>query len=126
MHTDCCYVVFSEKAWVAFGNPPPKEKYGATRHKWLPSKDPEHKKYDLRTPGLFHVEFEGTTIIALSPKTYYAEGPDPNDPEGLIIKMSTKGLPKRQNKFKKQDFLNVLSSGISMSGVVKNFRAYGG
>jgi hypothetical protein len=126
MDTDSMYVAFSNKDWESLVKPHRKAHYLENRHKWLPSKDLAQSKFDSRTPGLFHVEFEGTCVIALSPKTYYAEGPDPKNPDGIIIKMSTKGLPKRQNNITKQDFLQVLKTGISKSGIVKNFRVHRG
>jgi hypothetical protein len=81
--------------------------------------------HDNRKPGLFHIEFEGNFICALNPKTYYAEGPDPadpTDPERRVEKLSTKGCPKKINRFRKLDFYGVLRSGRSVDGQVRNFR----
>jgi hypothetical protein len=36
--------------------------------------------------------------------------------------MSTKGCPKKTNAFTKQQFLDVLSSGKSVTGHVRNFK----
>ena len=48
-------------------------------------------KYHDSTPGLFKAEFQGTRMIALTSKCYYA-----NDGE-LHPKISCKGVSKKQN-----------------------------
>lgn len=50
---------------------------------------PHHTAIDLRTPGLFKVEFEGTEMIALSPKTYIVTSLLRNE-----TKYSSKGVNK--------------------------------
>jgi hypothetical protein len=126
--TDSMYVAFSAKDWESLVWPDRREHYLANRHNWLPRRpedahlDSPDDPRDNRTPGLFHIEFEGDFICALNPKTYYAEGPDKDDPAKKIIKLSTKGCPKKINNFRKEQFLEVLESGKSVAGQVRNFR----
>ena len=49
-------------------------------------------KWIEREPGMFKLEFEGTSMISLSSKCYYGE-----DEKGKI-KASSKAMQKRQNK----------------------------
>jgi hypothetical protein len=124
--TDSLYLAFSKADWESLVPKEQREEYEADRNNWLPrraSEDPEGAKFDARTPGLFHVEFQGNCIIALNPKTYYAEGVDPLDPENRIItKTSTKGCPKRQNKLTRQQFMSVLKTKQSVSAEVRSIR----
>ena len=126
MDTDSIYMAFSSEDWESLVKPELAEQYAAERHLWLPydpalnfPAPPPDQICDNRTPGLFHIEFKGDLICALNPKTYYAEG---QHGEQKVVKTSTKGLPKRQNSFIKEQFVDVLSSGQSVAGQVRNFR----
>lgn len=73
-------------------------------------------QYDIRTPGLFKVEFSGHGIVALNSKTYFCW----ND-ETHSTKHSSKGLSKTTNSFTKDTFLKVLHSRSPKEGVNKGF-----
>lgn len=73
-------------------------------------------KYSSRTPGLFHVEFEGDFIIALSSKCYYC-GPNP--------KISSKGISKKHNNLTEADYTNILRNKSTATGLNKGFRVRG-
>jgi len=119
--TDSMYVAFAAEDWESLVKPELRDEYQRTRHDWLPMppdavQDPNDLRDD-RTPGLFHIEFQGDFICALNPKTYYAENSNADN-----IKISTKGCPKRINNFRRRQFLEVLRTGKSVSGHVRNFR----
>lgn len=76
----------------------------------------EAAKYSSRTPGLFHVEFRGDYIVALSSKCYYC-GPNP--------KISSKGISKRHNKLTEDDYYNILANKTTATGLNKGFRLKG-
>ena len=59
--------------------------------------------YDKRTPGLFKTEFKGTQMISLNSKTYICLDQISND-----VKISCKGLIKKQNTINVEDFKKVL------------------
>ena len=124
--TDSMYVAFSSKQWEQLVRPGLVDEYRLTRHDWLPreadgchdnGRDDDPR--DNRTPGLFHIEFQGDFICALNPKTYLAQG---GCGDAAVCKMSTKGCPKKINDFVRQDFLDVLRSGKSLTGQVRNFK----
>jgi hypothetical protein len=123
--SDSFYIAFSREDWEQLVKPARAEEYVNTRHHWLPhhpDADPAAAVFDARTPGLFHVEFTGDCVIALNPKTYYAEGFDPKDTTKRIVKRSTKGCPKKLNDFRKEQFLEVLRTHRSISGEVRSLR----
>lgn len=70
--------------------------------------------HDRRTPGLFKEEFIGDGIVALNSKTYYCW-------KGEDSKYSTKGISKKLNVPTKEQFLGVLSTKQSVSGINKGF-----
>ena len=74
----------------------------------------ESKKYHTRTPGLFKVEFEGTSIVSLCSKTYYCSGEKD--------KLSCKGVIKCQNNLTKQHYLDVLYSTTPKLCTNRGFR----
>jgi len=69
----------------------------------------ESFNFHRRTPGLFKQEFRGKGIIALNSKTYFCFGDEGN-------KLSTKGIMKRCNDIKKEEFLNVLNNKSRVHG----------
>lgn len=71
--------------------------------------------FDKRTPGLFKLEFEGRGIVALNSKTYFCIADHG-------YKMSSKGINKAQNAFTFQQFLTVLKTKDSISGMNRGFR----
>ena len=72
-------------------------------------------KYDRRTPGLFKEEFEGIGMVALNPKTYCCWSEDDSE------KYSSKGLSKRTNRLTKENFMSVLQTKNSLTGINKGF-----
>ena len=72
------------------------------------------KRHDLRTPGLFKVEWKGRGIVGLCSKTYYCFGEQD--------KLACKGLSKRQNALTKEIYLQVLNTQQSGSGTNIGFR----
>ena len=75
-------------------------------------------RFHTRTPGLFKLEFEGTGMISLCSKTYFAYNEKAN-------KISCKGLNKSLNKLCKEDFKRVLDSQVAGSGINIGFRSNG-
>ena len=68
-----------------------------------------------REPGLYKVEAEAEGTVALCSKTYFMWN-------GESTKLSTKGLSKVTNSFKKDDFLKVLNTRVSGSGINRGLR----
>ena len=139
MDTDSLYFAVSGSTLEAVIRPELRETFYREKHLWFPSEscdlhreayvqaggtwDPpvccsERRKYDVRTPGLFKMEWEGDGIIALCSKTYYCLGE--------TSKASTKGLSKRQNEITFQNFVDVLEKQKSGSGVNRGFRVHAG
>ena len=78
----------------------------------------DRKDFDLRTPGLFKLEYKGDGIVALCSKTYICFG-------GKKDKCSTKGLNKKLNKLTKERFLKVIQEQKSGGGINKSFKTDG-
>ena len=76
----------------------------------------EHIKYDRRTPGLFKVEAEGTSMIALCSKTYILKQADDR------VKFSCKGMNKARLESPYAAFNAVLQSGKPYQGTNQGFR----
>ena len=71
-------------------------------------------RHDMRTPGLFKVEFEGTGMVALNSKTYYCWSND-------SCKYSSKVISKSTTQFCKNNFVGVLQGIGSVHGTNKGF-----
>ena len=67
-----------------------------------------------REVGLFHIEFEGSAFAGLSPKCYYCVGEKD--------KYSAKGVSKKLNKIKFEDFKSVIQSSKPVSITNRGFR----
>ena len=63
-------------------------------------------KYHNRTPGLFKAEFQGTRMIALMSKCYYAENARSKP------KFSCRNVSKRQNPMSWERYLEALKGSI--------------
>ena len=74
-------------------------------------------KWRNRTPGLFKLEFEGTRGIALCSKCYYME----NEEKKNKVKMSSKGVSKRQNKLSWEKYEAALN-GVVDRATNRGFR----
>lgn len=102
----------------------------------------EHELWDSRTPGKFKKEFTGHSILALNAKTYicskddrelalefpYPENPSIDDQKRIDDvrvshkhKVSSKGLSKHTNNLTDDQFLSVLQSKDSVSGINTGF-----
>ena len=87
MDTDSLYMAISGNLIDDIERPQLQEEYNNEgKAKFLST-----SKYHDRTPGLFKAEFQGTRMIALMSKCYYAEYVK------LKPKFSCKGVSKKQN-----------------------------
>ena len=75
-----------------------------------------HELFDKRTPSLLKLEFFGHRIVALTPKTYIC-----NKEQNRRIKLASKGLSTKLNKFHMDTYLNVLKTKRSRLGTNKGF-----
>ena len=118
MDTDSAYMALSAKTIEELVKPELRQEYQAEKHQWFPRDDTnEHAAFDKRTPGLFKQEWAGEGFVGLCSKSYYCFGAED--------KCSCKGLNKRQNNIKKEDFLQVLKTRIPGKGVNRGFRTLG-
>jgi len=141
MDTDSLYGAFAANDFDDLIKPEMRRNYFEVQHRWFPIAvcdthrakyvetrmegkiwEPSHccrerAAFDKRTPGLFKKEWEGTGIICLCSKTYFCYD-DTNENN----KLSCKGLNKNHNAFKREDFLQVLQSQRSGSGINVGFR----
>ena len=131
MDTDSAYVAFSNADWKSLMKPAYRKHYDehmAVAHSlgsgykpdsdfhWFPRDCcVEHSAYDKRTPGLFKLEWSGEGIVGLCSKTYFCFGGDGE-------KLSCKGIQQKRNHLSKEQYLNVLASRQSGSGINRGFR----
>ena len=78
--------------------------------KGVKSKFLSTSKYDERTPGLFKLEFQGTRMIALTSKCYFAENQIDNK-----TKVSCKGVSRKQNEISWKRYMNALDGSKDMA-----------
>ena len=118
MDTDSMYMALSSESINDIIRPESKEEYdNGSKAEFLST-----SKYHDRTPGLFKAEFQGTRMIALTSKCYYAED------KKMKSKISCKGMSKKQNKMTGTRYLEALSGSrdkaintgfrISRNGVI--------
>lgn len=89
-----------------------------TSQQWLPDECCKTiAKFDSRTVGKFHTEWEGQGVIALSSKCYYCIGNE--------TKYSSKGLSKRHNHLTEKEYLHTLTNQKITHGVNRGFRVKG-
>lgn len=74
-------------------------------------------KYDSRTIGKFHTEFEGTCVIALASKTYYCTG--------ATSKHSAKGISRRTNNLDSESYKDVLETATISQAINKGMKVRG-
>lgn len=86
----------------------------------------EEYNYDMRTPGLFKIEWQGDKMISLCSKTYVAVNSELDDAAKDKMKLSCKGLSKRTNKLLYDHYDQVLKTGESYTGVNCGFRSLPG
>lgn len=144
MDTDSLYMALSSNSLDAVVKPQLKEEYFREKPKWIPTpvcnkhlndyvtaKTSSQEwvplecckaslKYNLRTPGLFKIEWEGAGIICLNSKTYMCFSHA--DQNKVCQKWSAKGVVKKQNVLTPNDFLTVLQTKQSQSITNTNFK----
>ena len=118
MDTDSLYIAWSGKNIDDLAKPELREEY----HNGGKAKFLSMSKYHDRTPGLFKQEFQGTRMIALTSKCYYADtcgsasGQDDKSrsmPLGSsTAKCSCKGVSKMQNSMSWERYLEALNGSI--------------
>ena len=104
MDTDSMYMALSSKSIDDIIKPELREEYdngGKAEFLILST-----SKYHNRTPGLFKAEFQGTRMIALTSKCYYAED------EKMKSKISCKGVSKERNEMTWNGYLEALSRSL--------------
>ena len=89
MDTDSNYMAISGERLEDIVRPELKAEFDAEKHKWL-----AWDKWSGRTPGLFKLEYEGSRMIALCSKCYFADAGEGGEKK----KFSTKGMSKTQNE----------------------------
>ena len=99
MDTDSNYMAISGEKLEDIIRPELRAEFEATKKQWL-----AWDKWSGRTPGLFKLESEGSGMIALCSKYYFAKG-EKN-------KFSTKGMSKKQNEINWQRFKAALNGSI--------------
>ena len=99
MDTDSNYMAISGDKLEDVIRPEMRAEFEATKRQWL-----AWDKWSGRMPGLFKLESEGSGMIALCSKCYFAKG-EKN-------KFSTKGMSKKQNEITWQRFKAALNGGI--------------
>lgn len=148
MDTDSAYMAISAKSLEDVVKEDMREEFYSEWGKWFPAEacelheadwikrkvdrtplpEPPHlcckqrKEYDKRTPGLFKLEWSGDGIIALCSKSYMCFD---NDDE-TVNKVSTKGLSKRLNSIRKENFMKVLQTTEPVQGINRSFRMHEG
>jgi hypothetical protein len=142
MDTDSNYLALSADKLEDIIRPHLREEFFTNMHKWFPTEACEahradfvktktngdlwtpqecclaHFKSELRTPGLFKVEYVGDAIISLCSKTYCAENWEEQN-----TKFSSKGISKRQILNPMDIYRKVLTDKKFASGVNIGFRA---
>lgn len=139
--TDALYIAFSEKNMFLAVYPQKQHTFAQEYDKWF-AKDfcDKHKtdffaamfagkewlkdkccqteaKFDSRTVGKFHSEWEGKGVVALCSKCYYCIGSKP--------KFSSKGVSKVHNDLSEKDYMSVLANQNISTGTNKGFRVKG-
>ena len=103
MDTDSNYTAWSGENFIDLVKPELREEY----HNGRQAKFLSTSKYHDRTPGLFRQVFQGTMMIALTCKSYYAED------DMSRAKFSCKGVTKKQNHMSWERYLEALNGSIN-------------
>ncbi|KAJ8314770.1 hypothetical protein KUTeg_006920 [Tegillarca granosa] len=140
MDTDSAYLAISGKCIDDVIKPNMRSKYeeglrgycndteikaDATIH-WFPRTCcKKHSKHDIRTAGLFKIEYEGEEMVSLCSKTYIVRKmvkDQQTEKETDEFKFSSKGVNKRNVQEPMNIFRNVLQSGIAATTTNRGFR----
>ena len=117
MDTDSLYLALSAETLDELVKPHLREEWKLAKKKWFPRTDtPENEAYDLRTPGLFKIEWSGDGFVGLLAKTYFCY----NISDIINDKYSAKGISKTL-KLSRELFKNVLTTRDSCSQTNKGF-----
>ena len=127
--TDSLYFACSQENYKNAVKPEKREEFKIEKDRWLvrdtcevhSDRDKGCKDclYDLRTPGLFKIEFSGNKFVGLCSKTYFCGSDTESD------KVRCKGLNARNNKLTLDDFLDVLEYQNAKGGKNISFRTDG-
>ena len=109
MDTDSLYMAISGESIEDLIKPELREDYEKNKKNFIPT-----TKYDIRTPGLFKMEFKGNRMITLASKCYYADN-------NADQKVSNKGIQKRLNPKTWEDFQAALNGHTDIA-LNKGFR----
>ena len=115
MDTDSMYLALTEDNIEKILKPEMKEQYEKNKHLWFVT-----KKEDKRTPGLFKIEFEGDSMVALCSKMYYCTKKKNNVKEK--DKLSCKGVSKKINNLSIKEYKQVLFTKKPLKALNKGFR----
>ena len=149
MDTDSFYIAISGNSLEDIIKPNKRRDFFKNFHRWFPAQACEfhreefiqtkyngktwnpsyscciqHIVNEKRTPGLMKTEWIGDGCIALNSKTYFCFSYDETGCE-TNIKVASKGLNKKQNKFTKEKYFNVLKTKNNGFGVNIGFRTDG-
>jgi len=106
MDTDSSYMAISKDRLEDVVRPELKAEFEAEKREWL-----AWDKWSGRMPGLFKQEFEGSRMIALCSKCYFADEGEVGEKQ----KFSTKGMSKTQNELTWQWFRKALEGSRDMA-----------
>ncbi|XP_063691101.1 uncharacterized protein LOC134823531 [Bolinopsis microptera] len=105
MDTDSLYLAVSGMDLDSVVKPEMTQEWEEAKKEWFPRIDSKsNAAYDLRTPGLFKMEWEGDGFVGLAAKTYYCFHNNSPDKD----KHSAKGI-NRNFRLSKEDYLKVLN-----------------
>ena len=113
MDTDSAYLALSTLTFEEAIKPHMLEEYHREKHLWFPRED--HHMYDMRTPGLFKIEWQGTEFLGLCSKTYYCSGSQD--------KFAAKGVSRKNVTM--DVYRQVLATKQTATGVNRGMRMKG-
>ena len=115
--------------------PEQREAFARERHRWLSNTAGGKKD---RTPGLFKVEFEGSRMVCLAPKSYFADRGNVSLGEGCEacarvissrcsqhaaeVHLSSKGVSKKTNALTFELYKRTLDTNEPLESVNHGFR----
>jgi len=123
MDTDSLYFASSTKSLPGMGRQVARKRkhlyseYLYAKRRFL-TRRTDHAKHDNRKPGLFKEEWTGTGMIGLGSKVYFGMGKK--------LKLTCKGVNKRQNPLGAAEFTSVLNTKRPIYAVNKGFRVIRG
>jgi len=134
MDTDSNYLALTDDSLEKLVRPELRSLFEQEKHLWL--SDTEDGKKD-RTPGLFKVEFAGSRMVCLAPKSYFADRGANSNREceacSLLVSgrckehadeahISSKGVSKKTNALTFDLYKRALDTNVSVESVNHGFR----